>query len=141
MLKIFYSYLWVYDGLGPIIASIMAAKETHHECKAFELQIADLADSLVAHQIITPFANRLLSEGLIDKKVLINIQDERNPPYERANKILNPLLPSLENPKKATETFVAIVKSLRKVGLRDIATELIKTLGIIYIDLYVYVIV
>lgn len=111
----------------------MAGQKTHHECKAFELQMADLADSLVANQIITPFANRLLSEGLIDRKVLINIQDERNPPYERANKILNPLLPSLDNPKKATETFVAIVKSLRKVGLHDIATELIKTLGITYL--------
>ena len=110
----------------------MAEQKTpNHELKAFESQLADLADSLVENQVITPFANRLLSEGLIGRKVLINIQDERNPPYERANKILYPLLPSLENPKKSKETFVSIVKSLWKVGLHDIATKLIKKLGII----------
>lgn len=109
----------------------MAERKTH-ENKAFVSVLADLTDLLVENQVITPFANRLLSEELIDKKTLINIQDERNPPYERAGKILNPLLLSLENPKKSKGTFVATVKSLRKVGLHDIATELIKKLGIKY---------
>ena len=87
--------------------------------------LADLVDLLARNAPVIPqLNNHLFASGLIPNAVHIDAQNSSLSPYDRANKMINAVLATLEchpNPKIA---FTSLITALRKVGLTNIATKL-----------------
>uniref|UniRef100_A0A1X7SDD2 Uncharacterized protein n=2 Tax=Amphimedon queenslandica TaxID=400682 RepID=A0A1X7SDD2_AMPQE len=98
------------------------------EMIAFHSQYSALADTLSGNQsVILPFATHLYTNDIIDKTVHQNVQDSRNPPYERAVTILS-AIESVKMKLLPEKTFRAVVLALRKIDLSMTANKLIEAL-------------
>lgn len=105
------------------------ANTSSPESKTFHSHYAILADQLSGNQaVILPFATHLYTNNVIDKTVHQNVQDSRNPPYERAVAILS-AIESIKMKLSPQETFKALILALRKVDLKMTASQLLEDLG------------
>ena len=92
--------------------------------------LADLVDLLAGNApVITQLNNHLFSPGLIPKAVHIAVETTGLTPYERANKMMNAVLATLECHPNPNSTFTSLITALRKVGLTTIATKLMECLS------------
>ena len=89
--------------------------------------LADLVDLLAGNApVITQLNNHLFSSGLIPNAVYIDAQNSSLSPFERANKMINAVLTTLECHPTPNCAFTSLITALRKVGLTTIATKLIE---------------
>ena len=87
--------------------------------------LADLVDLLAGNaSIITQLNNHLFSSGLIAKAVHIDAQNFSLSPYDRANKMINAVLATLESHPNPNSAFTSLITALHKVGLVTFATKL-----------------
>ena len=87
--------------------------------------LADLVDLLAGNApVITQLNNHLFSSGLIPKAVYIDAQNSSLSPFERANKMINAVLATLECRPTPKSAFTSLITALCKVGLTTIATKL-----------------
>ena len=101
------------------------AKSSTPERKALANKFAEIADNLAGNKdTILPFATHLYSNKIISNVVCQNIEDSRNPPYERANQVLRAAESTLVVAKDPWEIFKNIYQSLKKVGLDICANSL-----------------
>lgn len=103
------------------------ANKESPEYKAFHSQYSIICDLLVGSQaVILPFATHLYSNDIISHGVHANIQDSRNPPYERVTAVMSAvdaLFPNKEN------VFKEVVLALKKVGMSVAVNGIIKSFG------------
>ena len=87
--------------------------------------LADLVDQLAGNApVITPLNNHLFSSGLIAKAVHIDAQNSFLSPYERANKMMNAVIATLECHPNPNSVFTSLITALHNVGLVTLATKL-----------------
>ena len=92
--------------------------------------LADLVDLLAGNApVITQLNNHLFSPGLIPKAVHIAVETIGLTPYDRANKMINAVLATLECHPNPSSAFTSLITALRKVGLTTIATKLTDALS------------
>ena len=92
--------------------------------------LADLVDLLAGNApVITQLNNHLFSSGLIPKVVHIDAQNSFLSPYDRANKMINAVLTTLECQPNPNSAFTSLITALCKVGLTTIATKLMECLS------------
>ena len=92
--------------------------------------LADLVDLLAGNApVITQLNNHLFSSGLIPNAVHIDAQNTVLSPTERANKMMNAVLATLEYHPNNNSAFTSLITALRKVGLNTIATKLMECLS------------
>ena len=92
--------------------------------------LADLVDLLAGNApVITQLNNHLFSSGLIAKAVHIDAQNTVLSPIERANKMMNAVLATLECHSNPNSAFTSLITALCKVGLTTIATKLMECLS------------
>ena len=86
---------------------------------------AVLVDLLAGNApVITQLNNHLFAPGLIPKAVHIAVETVGLSPYDRANKIINAVLATLECHPNPNSAFTSIITALYNVGLFIIATKL-----------------
>ena len=87
--------------------------------------LADLVDLLAGNApVITQLNNHLFSSRLIPKAVYIDAQNSSLSPFERANKMINAVLATLESHPNPKSAFTSLITAICKVGLTNIATKL-----------------
>ena len=87
--------------------------------------LADLVDLLAGNApVITQLNNHLFSPGLIPKAVHIAVETVGLTPYDRANKMIDAVLATLECHSNPNSAFTSLITALHKVGLTTIATKL-----------------
>ena len=92
--------------------------------------LADLVDLLAGNApVITQLNNHLFSPGLIPKAIHIDVQCSFLSPYDRANKMMNAVLATLERHPNPNSAFTSLITALYKVGLTTIATKLMECLS------------
>ena len=92
--------------------------------------LADLVDLLAGNApVITQLNNHLFSPGLIAKAIYIDAQNSSLSPFERANRMINAVLATLECHPTPKSAFASLITALRKVGLTNIATKLMECLS------------
>ena len=90
--------------------------------------LADLVDLLAGNApVITPLNNHLFSSGLISNAVHIDAQNCFLSPYDRANKMINAVLATLECHPNPNSAFTSLITALHKVALTTIATKLMES--------------
>ena len=92
--------------------------------------LADLIDLLAGNAPVIPqLNNHLFSSGLIPKAVHIAVETTGLTPYDRANKMMNAVLATLEYHPNPNSAFTSLITALHKVGLTTIATKLMECLS------------
>ena len=92
--------------------------------------LADLVDQLAGNAPVIPqLNNHLFSPGLIPEAVHITVETTGLTHYERANKMINAVLATLECHSNPNSAFTSLITALRKVGLTTIATKLMECLS------------
>ena len=92
--------------------------------------LADLIDLLAGNAPVIPqLNNHLFSSDLIPKAVHIAVETTGLTPYDRANKMMNAVLATLEYHPNPNSAFTSLITALRKVGLNTIATKLMEYLS------------
>ena len=92
--------------------------------------LADLVDLLAGNAPVIPqLNNHLFSSALIAKAVHIDAQNSFLSPYERANKMMNAVLATLESHPNPNSAFTSLITALRKVELTTIATKLMECMS------------
>ena len=87
--------------------------------------LADLVDLLAGNApVITQLNNHLFSSGLIANAVHIDAQNSSLSPFERANKMINAALTTLECHPNPNSVFTSLITALHNVGLVIFATKL-----------------
>ncbi|XP_019860877.1 PREDICTED: uncharacterized protein LOC109589205 [Amphimedon queenslandica] len=92
--------------------------------------LADLIDLLAGNApVISQLNNHLFSSDLIPKAVHVTVESTAGlTPYDRANKILSSVLATLECHPNPNSVFPSLITSLQKVGLKSMASKLMKKL-------------
>ena len=89
--------------------------------------LADLVDLLAKNASVIPqLNNHLFSPGLIAKAVYIDAQNNLLSSFERANKMINAVLVTLECHPSPNSAFISLITALRKAGLTTTATKLME---------------
>ena len=89
--------------------------------------LAVLVDLLAGNApVITQLNNHLFSPGLIPNAVHIAVETIGLNPYDRANKMINAVLATLNCHSNPNSVFTSLITALHKVGLTAIATKLIE---------------
>ena len=89
--------------------------------------LADLVDLLAGNApVITQLNNHLFAPGLIPKAVHIAVETVGLSPYDRANKMINAVLATLECHPNPNSAFASLITALHKVELTTIATKLME---------------
>ena len=89
--------------------------------------LADLVDLSAGNApVVTQLNNHLFSSSLIAKAVHIDAQNSFLSPIERANKMMNAVLATLECHPNPNSAFASLITALHKVGLTIIATKLME---------------
>ena len=92
--------------------------------------LADLIDLLAGNApVITQLNNHLFSSDLIPKAVHIAVETVGLTPYDRANKMMNAVLATLESHPTPNSAFTSLITALHRVGLTTIATKLMECLS------------
>ena len=92
--------------------------------------LADLVDLSAGNApVVTQLNNHLFSSSLIAKAVHIDAQNSFLSPIERANKMMNAVLATLEYHPNPNSAFTSLITALHKVGLTIIATKLMECLS------------
>ena len=92
--------------------------------------LADLIDLLAGNApVITQLNNHLFSPGLIPKAVHIAVETVGLTSYERANKMIDAVLATLECHPNPNSAFTSLITALHKVGLVTFATKLASAFG------------
>ena len=87
--------------------------------------LADLVDLLAGNApVIAQLNNHLFSSSLIPNAVHIDAQNSFLSPFERANKMINAVLATLDCHPNPNIVFTSLITALCKVGLTPIATKL-----------------
>ena len=95
---------------------------------ALREMLADLVDLLAGNSpVITQLNNHLFSSDLIANAVYIDAQNSFLSSFERANKMINAVLITLECHPNPNSAFTSLITALRKVGLTTIATKLMES--------------
>ena len=90
--------------------------------------LADLVDSLAGNApVITQLNNHLFSSSLIAKAVHIDAQNTVLSPYDRASKMINAVLATLECHPTPNSVFTSLITTLSKVGLTVMANKLMES--------------
>ena len=91
---------------------------------------AELVDLLAGNApVIAQLNNHLFSSGLIPNAVHITVGTTGLTPYDRADKMINAELATLECHPHPNSAFTSLITALHKVGLATIATKLMEILG------------
>ena len=89
--------------------------------------LADLVDLLAGNApVITQFNNHLFSSSLIAKAVYFDAQNTVLSPFDRASKMINAVLATLECHSTPNSAFTSLITALRKVGLTVMANKLME---------------
>ena len=89
--------------------------------------LADLVDLLARNGLVIPqLNNHLFSSCLIPNAVHNDVQNSFLPSYDRANKMMNTVLATLECHSNPNSVFTSLITALHKVGLTTIATKLME---------------
>ena len=92
--------------------------------------LADLVDLLAGNApVITQLNNHLFSSDAIPKAVHFDAQNSFLSPIERANKMIDAVLATLEYHPNPNSVFTSLITALCKVGLTTIATKLMECLS------------
>ena len=87
--------------------------------------LAVLVDLLAGNApVVTQLNNHIFSSGLIAKAVHIDAQNSSLSPYDRANKMINAVLATLECHPNPNSVFTSLITALHEVGLVTTATKL-----------------
>uniref|UniRef100_A0A1X7TM76 Death domain-containing protein n=1 Tax=Amphimedon queenslandica TaxID=400682 RepID=A0A1X7TM76_AMPQE len=92
--------------------------------------LADLVDLLAGNApVISQLNNHLFSSDLIPKAVHVTVENTAAlTPYDRANKIFSSVLATLKYHPNPNSVFSSLITSLQKVGLKNMASKLMKNL-------------
>ena len=116
--------------LGQPIPTHLSASTSSLEYITLREMFADLVDLLAGNApVITQLNNHLFSSGLIPNAVHIDAQNTVLSPTERANKMIDAVLATLECHPNPSSAFTSLITALRKVGLTTIATKLMECLS------------
>ena len=89
--------------------------------------LGDLVDLLARNaSVISQLINHLFASSLIPNAVHIDAQNSFLSPFERANKMINAVLVTLECHPSPKSAFTSLITALHKVGLTTIATKLME---------------
>ena len=89
--------------------------------------LGDLVDLLARNAAVIPqLINHLFASSLIPNAVHIDAQNSFLSPFERANKMTNAVLVTLECHPSPNSAFTFLITALHKVGLTNIATKLME---------------
>ena len=124
----------IVNTIGPPIALEAKAEQPQDplslEYITLREMLADLVDLLAGNApVITQLNNHLFSPGLIAKAVYIDAQNSSLSPFERANRMINAVLATLEFHPYPNSAFTSLITALCKVGLITIATKLMECLS------------
>ena len=92
--------------------------------------LADVVDLLTGNPpVILSLNNRFFSRGIIPHSVYNAVAHLNHTPNERATRLINSLLTTIQTHSNPNSVFSSLITSLQKVGLNDMASKLIDKLS------------
>ena len=103
--------------------------------------LADLVDLLAGNApVISQFNNHFYSLAVIPQDVHNAVANPYPTPNERATRLINSLLSIIQTHSNPNSVFSSLITSLQKVGLKNMASKLMKNLSKIQHLLYLFLV-